>query len=444
MQIFKGVKSSSELVDRLRQAIADGRLKPGERLPSQRRLAYDLGIAVGTATRAFQVAEREGLILSYVGRGSFVAHAGSSPRRTASGTALDLAADLPLETLNPPLAASLRDIAGSAGPLLGYFDRDRTQRHLSIAAGWAARYGLAADPAAVALCAGSQHAILCALAATCRPGDMVIAEELCYPGFRAAAELLGLRVEPAALDAQGIVPASVEAICKTQSPRALYVTPSVQNPTNALLNPSRRKTLAKLAETYDFALIEDAVRPWAGMPDPIAVLAPARGFFIAGISKTLGGGLRMSVLVAPPTFRDRVTNAIWASQHIASPLMAELALRLIENGEADRVLAAKDQEAARRRAIVERTLGDFDVRLHPASTFAWLTLPDGWSNAAAVMAMANAGISAAPSDAFWNGRTPPPDALRLCYGAAPTAEALDDALGRIAEILSRKPLPIRL
>jgi DNA-binding transcriptional MocR family regulator len=448
MQFFRGAKSSAELVNRLRKAVADGKLAAGSRLPSQRRLAYDLGIAVGTATRAYQIAEREGLIVSYVGRGSFIAHTGASGTfcRAPAGNAIDLSADLPLEHLNPSLGAGLRELAldPAVDTLTHYFDDGRDARHREIAVGWAARFGFKAKADDIAFCAGSQHAILCALAAICRPGDAVMAEEFSYPGFRGAAELLSLHVEPVTIDAQGIVPAAIEAICKTAKPRALYLTPSVQNPTNAPLNPARRAIVARLAEQYDFIVIEDVVRPAAGLPEPIAALAPDRTLFIAGVSKTLGGGLRVSCLAAPAALRDKLAGAIWASQHIASPLLAAVAMRMIENGAADRVLAAKEKEAARRRALVERHLGVFDARTHPVSTFAWLKLPAGWSNAAAVMALAGRGIAVAPSDAFWNGRTPPPDALRICYGAAKTAEALDAALADIADVLARKPVPIRL
>src|SRR5438105_4379897 len=77
---FRGVAGYSDLAERLRKAIESGELAHGTRLPSQRRLAWDAGVAIGTVTRAYQLAERDGLIVSHVGRGSFVASPGAMSR----------------------------------------------------------------------------------------------------------------------------------------------------------------------------------------------------------------------------------------------------------------------------------------------------------------------------------------------------------------------------
>lgn len=451
LSIFRGAKGADDVVARLRRAMGDGRLSGGMRLPSQRRLAYDLGLAVGTVTRAYQAAEREGLIVSYVGRGSFVAHADigrGGQRRAPQAGRIDLSTDEPIEALNVDLGAVLRRIADdpASQTLLMYLHPGWGRRHREAGVRWLSRFGVAADVDDVTVCSGSQHALFCALAAVCRPGDLVMAEELAFPGFRGAAKMLGLRIEPVRLDAQGIVPAAVEAICKTQSPKLLYVTPGVQNPTNVPLNAARRQTLAKLAERHDFVLLEDVVRPSPGgeLAKPIVRLAPQRTFFVGGLSKTAGGGLRISYLAAPARWRDGVGAALWASQNIASPVTAEIAARLIESGAIDAVSAAKAQEMRRRRELAIRRLGDFDLRLHPASTFGWLVLPAGWSNASAIAALEGAGVTVTPADAFWNRRIPPPDALRICLGAAPSMAVLDEALQRIARILSQGPAPVRV
>lgn len=449
---FRGAAGYGELVQRLRTGIESGELAHGLRLPSQRRLAYELNLAVGTVTRAYQLAERDGLIVSYVGRGSFVA----SPRAAGQtrghqkdwSAEIDLSLDEPLEQLNPPLDEILRAIAadGVGHSLLDYHNAGWTDRHRAIGAQWVAEFGYRVTPEAVTVCAGAQHAILCALSICCRPGDIVMVEELSYPGFRRAAEMLGLRMEPVRLDSHGVVPAAIEDICTKQTPKALYLTPSVQNPTNCQLNSARRARIAELAERYDFAVIEDEVRPRSAVPapPPIATLIPDRVFLIAGISKTLGGGLRAAFLAAPEKWRNQAPGAVWASIYVASFINAEIAARMIESGLAARVSEAKAQEAARRRALAERHLGHLDLRMHPGSTVAWLALPDGWTNAAAVTAVRDRGVSVVPADIFWNGRTPPPLGLRISLGAPRTIEALETGLIRIADTLSSRPVAMRM
>ena len=65
LRVFRGASGYGELVERLRRGVESGELARGTRLPSHRRLAYDLDVAIGTVTRAYQIAEREGLIVSY-------------------------------------------------------------------------------------------------------------------------------------------------------------------------------------------------------------------------------------------------------------------------------------------------------------------------------------------------------------------------------------------
>jgi len=453
--MWKGLRGASgyaDLVERMRAGIEAGELARGARLPSHRRLAYDLGLAIGTVTRAYQVAEREGLIVSYVGRGSFV----TSPAEIARGkrhqkdpnAEIDLSLDEPLERLNPSIDAVLKGIADEkcGHTLCEYHNMGWAARHRETGADWIARFGYKVSPDDVIVCAGAQHAILCSLATLCRPGDSVLVEELSYPGFRGVIEMLGLRAEAIKVDSHGIVPAAVEEACLKHSPRALYLTPSVQNPTNCQLNAARRARIAQMAERFDFTVVEDDVRPRSVLPAPapIATLVPARSFFIAGVSKTLGGGLRLAFLAVPERWRKSVPTAVWASIYVASPVTAEIAARLIESGAADKTAEAKEQEAERRRALTEHFLGHLDIRTHVGSTTAWLPLPAGWTNAAAVTAVRDRGVSLTPADAFWNGRSPPPDAVRLSIGAPPTAETLKTALMRIADCLSSARTSVRL
>ena len=451
--LFKGSKGYGDLVLRLRKAIESGNLSAGVRLPSQRRLAYDLGIAVGTVTHAYRVAEREGLIASYVGRGSFVAFRTLTPIRKRhekdSDADIDLSIDEPLETLNPSMSEVMRAIASdrSADSLMEYHNPLWKARHREAGADWIRKFGYAISSSEnVVVCAGAQHAIMCSLAAICRPGDVVMAEELSYPGFRAAVEMLGIRIEPLKVDAHGIVPSAVEHLCAKSPPKALYVTSSCQNPTNCQLNATRRAHLGRLAEKYDFAIIEDELRPRSVLPapQPIAAHAPDHTFFIAGVSKTLGGGLRVGFLVVPKRWRNAFTTSVWASIYAPSPITAEIVTRLIADGTADRTALIKEKEAKRRRSIAEDALGHWDLRTRAGSTTAWLSLPKPWRVSEAVLNIRQHGISVAPSDAFWNARTPPPDAIRLSLGSPRSIEPLKVALDQIAAILSSPPQLVRL
>src|SRR5258705_12495378 len=87
-----------KLADPISAEIADGTLKPGDRLPPQRSFAYERKIAVSTASRVYAELLRRGLVVGEVGRGTFIS--GEARRGVAAaggprGIRLDLEFNYP-------------------------------------------------------------------------------------------------------------------------------------------------------------------------------------------------------------------------------------------------------------------------------------------------------------------------------------------------------------
>ncbi|MEJ0064409.1 MAG: aminotransferase class I/II-fold pyridoxal phosphate-dependent enzyme [Caulobacteraceae bacterium] len=100
------------------------------------------------------------------------------------------------------------------------------------------------SPDCVLVSPGAQAALAAVLGALCRRGDTVIAEPLTYPGFKGIAAQLGLRVIACASDDQGVVPEALEDVCRRERPTAVYLVPSMQNPTAVTLPAKRRREVA--------------------------------------------------------------------------------------------------------------------------------------------------------------------------------------------------------
>ena len=109
----------------------------------------------------------------------------------------------------------------------------------------------------IAICPGTQGALVAALTLLVRRGDTVCVEALAYPGFLALAAHLGIHLQPVAMDDDGLLPDSFEAACKAHRPKALYCTPTFHNPTTATIPLARRKRLIEIARRHDVAIIED-------------------------------------------------------------------------------------------------------------------------------------------------------------------------------------------
>jgi DNA-binding transcriptional MocR family regulator len=417
--------------------VRSGRLAEGARLPTHRALARALGVNVGTVSRAYAEAQRRGLLAGEVGRGTFVKRGGRrtlTPHAAAAGL-VDLSVNVPLEAPGPDLRAALRALAGrdDLEAVTHYGEPAGSARARAAGARWLRHHGVSADAEDVVVCNGSQHGILVALAALAGPGECVLAEALAYPGFRAAARLLGLRVRGVALDEHGLVPAALAAACADR-PRLLYCTPALQNPTTAALPAARRAEIVAIARAHDLAIVVDDVQaPMLGAAAPsLASLAPERVVTIAGLSKLLVPGLRTAFVAGPPERAARLAEVVWASTWMASPLGAELAAGWIEDGTAERVAAERAEEMKVRERLARRILAGRRLRSQPGSYHVWLELPDGCAAAALADRLFRESVAVTPAEAFLAAPGAAPEAIRISLSAPRELAALGRALETIA------------
>lgn len=439
------------LVDALRSDLAAGRFHEGDRLPPTRTLADQLGIAVGTVARAYREAAALGLVRAEVGRGTTVVRtsdavpAQASPFGRRFEGLIDLGVDYPLEALDPDPGPVLERLARrpDRAAMMRYHAHEGSPRGRAAGAAWARRFDLEERSAEdVVLCGGSQHAIVVALAtiAAGRRGGTVLAEALAYPGLREAVALLGLTLAPVAIDGDGLVPEALAEACRRHPDAiALYLVPSLHNPTTASLPEPRRAAVAEIAARHDLFVIEDDVHRLHAdgpLPPPVATLAPERSFFVAGLSKTVAAGLRVAYLLPPRALVNAAARQVLATHWTLPPLTAEIAAQWIEDGTADRVCAAKTEEAGARQAIARAVLPAAAVRTQRRSFYLWLDLPPGWTGEGFALAAIRRGVGVLGDGAFRIGDgAAERRGVRVCLGAAPSREALAQALATLADLL---------
>ncbi len=437
------------IVDALADDIASGKVDTGSRLPTQRDLALRLGVSVGTVTRAYAVAEQRGLIRGETGRGTFVGTA--PPEELPIGDlgdsvrgSVNLGMTWPLESENPDLAPTLRKLARrpDLAELLRYQPNTGTTRHREAGAEWIARHGFEVPAECVAITAGTQHALTVVLSTLARPGETILTEDLTYPGLRAVADFLGLKLAGVPVDDEGLLPDALDSLCRQRKPAALYCVPSIQNPTATVMPNDRRETIARIAKRHGLRIVEDAIhhRLLDDPPHPIASIAPEFTYFLAGPSKTVAGGLRVAWVAAPRGAIERLAQRTWATTWMVPPLTAEIFAEWIDDGTAEATLERKRSEAAARVALLRSALPDADVTCAPAGYHAWLRLPDAWdSGARFAEAAERRGVAVTPADAFWVGTGRPPAAVRISMSAPRTRATLAEGLERLAATLGDSP-----
>ncbi len=443
------------ILQALAEDIRAGRLAPGMRLPPQRALAKQLAVDLTTVTRAFNEARRLGLIEAAAGRGSFVrgpapvvapAPALAPVHVPAPSESIDFSMNMPPQPVAACLAERLETglgyLAGSPGFLdrLHYQDSAGNLADRAAAAHWLGQR-LGPLPVSRVLVAGGAQVLLAAtLAALLKPGDALCVPSLTYPGLRMAAERRGARLVPVACDADGLVPDAFRDLCEATRPRALYLVPTLDNPTTATLPRARREAVAATARAYGVAIIEDdaygALLPDA--PPPIAALASEITWHIATLSKCVSPGLRIAYAAVPGTSEAvQLAAELRALSLMAPPLTAALASRWIVEGEIDAIVAAIRQENGLRQAVAREVLRGLDVWAHPCGHHLWLRLPEPWRRGEFGAHAWQLGLSVILSDAFAVG--PAPEAIRVSLGAARDAETLRYGLSLLATLLSRPP-----
>lgn len=431
------------LADAIAGDIKAGKLRPGDRLPPQRRLAEALEVDLTTVSRGYAEAQSRGLIESQIGRGTFVAdksritNAGN-PRR---GHEIDMTMNLPPEPNDPALLARMREgvsaVSADLTSLLRYQSAVGAEVDRQAAAVWLARRGVQADVNRIAITPGANATIFAILNMLAGSGGVVLSERITYPGAQAIARRCGCRLVGLEEDLEGITPEALEDAIQKHGPRALYLNPTLTNPTTRTMPLRRRQDIAAVLRKYSLHIIEDDAYGalTSSAPPTIASLVPELSWFVGGVAKIFGGGLRLAFTVAPDEKCAYQLGQTLKTTAIMPPMFsAAVMTHWIENGTADLVRDFVRTETAARQAIASEVLGGFDVEGQPEALNIWLHLPEGASRADVVARMHGVRIGILPSDPFVVAGERP-EALRICLGGSIGREELRAALSRLANTL---------
>ena len=425
----------------LEAAVAEGELQAGEQLPPQRAVAAALGVDFTTVTRAYTAARARGLVEGAVGRGTFVAG------RAAEDEAglIDLSMNLPPAPKGLNLGKLLKETAQAIlertdpQALMAYHPAGGSLAQRTAGAAWLAPCLGKVAPERLLVTPGAQAALAAILGLLARPGDAIVTEPLTYPGVRALAAHMGLRLIPCPVDADGFVPEALERLCAEASPKAIYCIPTQQNPTAATMDPARREAVAAIARAAGVAIVEDDAYgrlPHSPLP-ALATFAPGLTWHIATTAKALSPGLRIAFVAAPDTTAAQgLAEALRATTLMPAPLSAAIATAWIREGTAGRVLAGVQAEAAERQALARQILPH--AKGSPEGIHIWLDTPAHWPGDRLREVAQSRGLSLVTAEAFAVGPQAPAG-LRISLGGPAKQSVLRQALQGVAAILAGQP-----
>ncbi|MEV0666290.1 PLP-dependent aminotransferase family protein [Actinomadura luteofluorescens] len=474
------------LAGRLRDAIADGRLPVGTRLPATRVLAAELRVSRGAVTEAYQRLADEGHLAGRGRAGTTVVAApltpappashipageaptSRSPIREASASPLaptpfprqpgadvfdvlrDQPARIDLSPGLPDLAAFprpawqraertvLRDLPASA---LGYGDPRGTPALRTAVAAWLARYrGIRTDPAGIVIVAGTAQALGLITRVLTREGiDQIAVEDPGSLGTRQHLAHWGMDTPPVLVDTAGI---RVDRLHATGAP-AVLLTPAHQFPTGAVLSGDRRRDLTRWAAAGGLIIEDDydAEHRYDRPPVPaLRSMLTDRAFYAGSVSKLLAPALRIGWILPPPPHLD----ALVAEKRFAdlgNAALPQLVLaELMNSGEMERTLRLLRRRHRHRRDLMIEAIAAHlpTAAVHGAAAGLHLTItfpghpPDGLHDTDLAAAALEHGVKTHPLS--WHAQHPHPPGLVLGYAAVPTS-AIPDAIAALARAL---------
>jgi GntR family transcriptional regulator / MocR family aminotransferase len=475
------------------EAIAEGELRPGQRLPTVRDLSALLEVSGTTIVAAYNLLRDKNLIRGEVGRGTFVGAA--EPVREAS-TRGDGVARAPALRRTPAIAWRRRALVNTelqlraAHPQALDLTRGTPDPSLFplavLQAAWAAvadgmhptdlQYpthadtdellaeqlkprlrsdGIAVEGSDLIVGSSAQQFLSLAMKvarAHQREGEMLVAVE--EPGYQTAMDTFergGCRLVGVEVDDHGAVPESLDAAL-TAGALMVVMTPRAHSPTSASWTPTRRSQLAEvLARHPEPLIVED---------DPLAEVASARPgsllsdkrlaervLYIRSFSKSIGADLRLAVAVAHDPLRSLLSEEKsfadgWTSrftQRVLAHTLADPALDAVL--ERAQTAYAERRDAAAR--AIDETLSAFGGGASAGADglHVWVRLPADCDSAEVLGEAAQRGFLAAPGDPFFvypgHGRT-----IRLNAGGAASAEQAakaGQAIGAAVATVRRSP-----
>lgn len=437
------------IADAIADDINAGTLVIGDRLPPQRKLAKRLGIDFTTVARGYVEAKNRGLVESRVGQGTFVRDkpAPRRPQPSFPWRPADLSMNLPPEPDHPDLIArmqaGLEYVARDIVPLLRYQTLGGSQADKDAASNWLGRRALVPAQERIFVSPGAHAALLAILSTLAKPGDAVLCEAITYPGIRSIAAQLGVTLIGLAMDEDGIEIERMLDACEKFKPKAIYLNPTLQNPTTLTVPDQRRREIVAVARRFHLPIVEDDA--YGFIPEhghghaPFAAIAPDLTWHVAGLAKCIGAGLRAAYVIVPDLRSTwPFVAALRAATVMASPLTVALVTRWIEDGTADSLLRFIRAETRARQQVVAELLPPGVYRHDLLSFNVWISLPGGWTRAAFAERMKPTGLGVVAADPFVVGGAIP-EAVRLCIGGPVNRAQIRNQIEFTAHLLDDIP-----
>jgi DNA-binding transcriptional MocR family regulator len=419
----------AQVARHIEQQIALGRFTPGDRLPSERALAAQLGLSRNTITAAYLVLEKRGAIRRVPHRGAFVSPAGPSENSIEWSSKISRQAHLLDEPVLEMLAQSrlpnLRYRLSAGTPALSCFPLAPFRKAVHKVLAHDALTAMAIAPTE------GQPRLRRAIAAFDRPT---------FPGAIQALQAAGARLVE--WDTAEWSADALERLLIAYRPKLIFTMPTYHNPTARTMDEEQRAQLLGLAARYQVPIIEDDVysrtRLLGSVPPSLYRMDRHNAvIYLSTFSKVLAPGLRLGWIAAPPHMVKQL-SLIKMRANLFTEGLSQLALaELLENGTFDEHLTRlRETHTALQRIAVNALRQNFcsdelDFSVPQGGLYIWCRWRRPVDMEAVLLRAQQTGASVAPGRAFFAGK-PDDNCFRICFTASSERD-LPEAIRLLAE-----------
>ncbi len=465
-----------QVIDLINDNIESGTLRPGDRLPSLRRMSDKIGVSIPTVRQAYIELERQRRVESRPQSGFYVRavrtnelvrpaprfRAASKPACIGCRTLMERVYDglyspdiVPLGIANPCMAspaakglhramkrimARVEERAISYAPTQG---EPRLRRQ--IAYRYLDTVGSTVDPNEICITNGGQEALLLALQAVADKGDVIAVESPTYHGLLELIDSLGmLAIEVETCPEEGVMLDSLARTLEAHPVKACMFSTTLSNPLGVTMSEEKRAEVVRLIEDHDVVLIEDDVYGDllfdGNRPKPAEFYSRRGNVLTCGsFSKTAAPGYRIGWLLTG-NYGSEIER-LKRSYSCSSGLLQQLTLsEFLATGDYDRYLKTLrpvlQQNAERMRALVAEHFPEVTRTSQPVGgSVLWLELPKCVDSEVLFDNAIEAGISIAPGHIF-APRKRYTNFVRLSFGH-PWSDAIESSIAWLGAEVSR-------
>lgn len=456
------------------QGILAGRFRPGERLPSSRKMASHLGVSRITVTLAYTELVADDYLMSRGRSGYYVSDNAPEPpafpaqrashgtvdwnraigQRFTPGLSVDKPADWAnyrypfiygqtdktlFDSANWRLCAlralGMRDFNALTSD---YFDGDDPELVDFIARQTLPRRGILANKDEILVTMGAQNALWLSAQVLLNSRRRAAIEDPCYPALRTILTQSRCQLSTVPVDRDGLPPDALPP-----DTDVVYTTPSHQCPTTATMPLARRQELLAKAEAEDFVIVEDDYEfemSFIKSPSPSLKSLDENGrvIYVGSFSKSLFPGLRLGYLVGPAPF-IREARALRATvlRHPPGHIQRTVAYYL-SLGHYDALIRRMSKTYHERRKVMDTALNEHGLTIAGQGAYGgssvWLKTPKHIDTTLLATKLQAENVLVEPGATFFAEEDPPTHFLRLAYSSIP-ASRIPEGIRLIADAI---------